>query len=321
MIDLAGLWSMLSATPLENGVESLRRLSEQRLSSTSHGDMPRWQRTLQQLPIIDNPEVLLDADSVTAGPAVDESVRAIIEARLRDYHPWRKGPYNIHGVHIDTEWRSDLKWNRLKEHIQPLQDRLVLDVGCGNGYHCWRMAGAGARLVVGIDPTLLYVMQFYAIKHFLGSSPVYLLPVTLEDMPQETGSFDTVFSMGVLYHRRSPFDHLTELRGMLRPGGELVLETLVIEGGEQSVLVPNGRYAKMKNVWFLPSPEALLIWLKRAGFREARIIDVTLTTSEEQRRTEWMHFESLTDFLDPADSYRTIEGHPAPRRAMVLATV
>src|SRR5512139_2504284 len=131
-------------------------------------------------------------------------------------------------------------------------------------------------------------------------------------MPQNTRAFDTVFSMGVLYHRRSPFKHLAELRGALRPGGELVLETLVIEGGENQVLVPEGRYAKMKNVWFLPSPQTLVSWLHRAGFRNVRVIDVTPTTSEEQRTTDWMRFESLIDFLDPNDHSKTIEGYPAP---------
>ena len=56
--------------------------------------------------------------------------------------------------------------------------------------------------------------------------------------------------MGVLYHRRSPIDHLLELKGCLQTGGELVLETLVIDGGLGEVLVPENRYAKMRNVWF-----------------------------------------------------------------------
>jgi len=283
--------------------------------------MPRWIETLNHLPFIDASEVLLDSGSITVNPPTDAALRELIEDGLREFHPWRKGPYTIHGVHIDTEWRSDLKWDRLKDQIQPLKDRLVLDVGCGNGYHCWRMAGEGARLVVGIDPTMLYVMQFLAIKHFIGKCPVHLLPLTLEEMPQYTRAFDTVFSMGVLYHRRSPFDHLADLRGALRSGGELVLETLVIEGGECEVLVPEGRYAKMKNVWFLPSPQALLLWLRRAGFQNARVIDVTSTTSEEQCSTDWMRFESLTDYLDPDDHSKTIEGYPAPRRAIIVATV
>ncbi len=319
MNDFDDFYAALAATPLAPWSEALRRHIEREMDLASHGDMARWQTTLKNLPRLAATDILLDSGSITVNPPADATQRELLEDELREFHPWRKGPFTLHGVHIDTEWRSDLKWDRLKERIQPLRDRLVLDVGAGNGYHCWRMVGAGARLVVGIDPTLLYVMQFLAIKHFLGKWPVHLLPLTLEEMPQNTRAFDTVFSMGVLYHRRSPFDHLAELRGALRPGGELVLETLVIEGGENAVLVPEGRYAKMKNVWFLPSPPTLLAWLRRAGFQNVRLIDVTATTRDEQRTTDWMRFESLADYLDLNDHSKTIEGYPAPCRAIVLA--
>lgn len=291
------------------------------VAPSRHGDLGRWQAVLERLPRVVPSQVVLDADMPLIGAPGDcsESVRRAIEDLLRQLHPWRKGPYLVHGIHIDTEWRSDLKWKRLAGHIEPLQGRMVLDVGCGNGYHGWRMVGAGARLVVGIDPTLLSVLQFQAIKHFAGAWPVHVLPLGIEDMPSNMATFDTVFSMGVLYHRRSPLDHLLELRGLLRPGGELVLETLVVEGGEGRVLVPEGRYARMRNVWFIPSCAALAGWLKRCGYHSVRLVDVTLTTPNEQRSTGWMRFQSLADCLDPNDPGMTVEGLPSPRRAVLLA--
>ena len=75
----------------------------------------------------------------------------------------------------------------------------------------------------------------------------------------------------------------------------------------------------MGNVWFLPSCDTLLGWLRKLGFREPRVIDVTTTSTEEQRSTEWMRFHSLAVFLDPEDSSKSIEGYPAPRRAIVSA--
>ncbi len=250
-----------------------------------------------------------------------ETEHATLYSLLQQLHPWRKGPYRIHGIPIDTEWRSDWKWDRLIPHISPLAGRSVLDIGCGNGYHCWRMAGEGAGLVIGIDPTQLFLAQFLAIRRFLGDAwPVHLLPMGIEDLPADLRAFDTVFSMGVLYHRRSPIDHLHELKAALRPGGELILETLVIEGGAGQVLVPEGRYAKMRNVWFIPTPATLAGWMERCGFRDVRVVDVTPTTIQEQRATDWMRFESLADYLDPDDSRRTIEGHPAPLRAILVAT-
>ncbi|MDF9392411.1 MULTISPECIES: tRNA 5-methoxyuridine(34)/uridine 5-oxyacetic acid(34) synthase CmoB [Methylococcus] len=292
-----------------------------RLQEGRHGNWPAWTKCLRELPKLAPTTLDFARDIVRIGDETDcdDVTRQSIETALRRFHPWRKGPYAIHGILIDTEWRSDLKWRRLEGAIAPLTGRRVLDVGCGNGYHAWRMLGAGAKSVIGIDPTLLSVAQFLAVRHFAGDWPVAVLPLGIEDFPAGTCAFDTVFSMGVLYHRRSPFDHLAELKGCLRSGGELVLETLVVEGEAGRVLVPEGRYAQMRNVWFIPSPPTLLSWLARAGFRRARVVDISLTTSREQRSTGWMRFQSLADFLDPDDSSRTVEGHPAPRRAIFLA--
>jgi tRNA (mo5U34)-methyltransferase len=250
---------------------------------------------------------------------IDTGTRAQIENGLRELHPWRKGPFEVFGIFIDTEWHSDWKWQRLKDHIQPLTGRTVLDVGCGNGYHCFRMAGAGAKLVIGIDPTLIYVMQFEALQRFAGISNVYVLPLRIDDVPEKLECFDTVFAMGVLYHRRSPLDHLYELRDCLKPGGELVLETLVIEGGAGQVLVPRERYARMGNVWFIPSVAELVGWLQRCGFSDITVVDVTPTTTDEQRSTDWMTFESLSACLDSTDPKKTVEGYPAPVRAILVA--
>lgn len=284
-----------------------------------HGCWPAWRKVLRSLPACRADRVDLDAPAVTIKGYCAPEQRERIEMLLRQLHPWRKGPYQVFGVQIDTEWRSDLKWDRLAGAIQPLAGRTVLDVGCGSGYHAWRMAGAGAQRVIGIDPSLLSVTQFLAIRHFAGAHPVAVLPVGIDAVPADLRAFDTVFSMGILYHRRSPLDHLLELKGCLRQGGELVLETLVIEGGAGAVLVPEDRYAQMRNVWFIPSCLTLEAWLKRCGYRHVRLVDVSRTTPAEQRSTDWMRFQSLADFLDPADHRLTVEGLPAPRRAIFLA--
>jgi tRNA (mo5U34)-methyltransferase len=183
----------------------------------------------------------------------------------------------------------------------------------------WRMLGEDAELVLGVDPTPLFSMHFATVKRYIPKAKAFLLPVGIDDMPQDTGVFDTVFSMGILYHRKSPLEHLLQLKGLLRQGGQLVLETLVVEGDAHTCLVPQGRYAKMRNVWFIPSVVMLSLWLSRCGFGNIRCVDVNVTSIEEQRVTDWMQFESLEDFLDSNDHSRTIEGYPAPMRAVILA--
>jgi len=291
-----------------------RGMSEQRF-----GDLPRWRAAIAALPSLQAEVIDLDTSAITASGAMIAEKVIELETALRGLHPWRKGPYSLFGVNIDTEWRSDFKWDRLAHAIDSLEGRRVLDVGCGSGYHCWRMKGAGAAEVIGIDPTPLFVLQFKAIQHYLNIETVHVLPLTLEQLPPKLKAFDTTFSMGVLYHRRSPIDHLTDLRDTLVSGGQLVLETLVVEGDEDAVFVPPDRYARMGNVWFLPSPSALMKWMSKVGFIDVTLIDVTQTTVAEQRSTDWMTFYSLSNFLDSADHNKTVEGHPAPMRAIVTA--
>jgi len=327
MIDRARIRQLLVDEGLGRWAGLIDAQLERVLEQAPHGDWSRWQQAMNRLPALGGGRLHCDDGALTLRPdrPLVAHERVALREALMALHPWRKGPYRIADVLIDTEWRSDWKWTRLRPHLAPLAGRLVLDVGCGNGYHCWRAALAGARRVIGIDPTALFLAQFLAIRQLLApASPtlterVEMLPLGIEALPADLARFDTVLSMGVLYHRRSPIDHLLELRGALRPGGQLVLETLVIEGGPDRVLVPKGRYAKMRNVWFVPSPALLESWLGRCGFAKVKTVDVTPTTLQEQRSTDWMTFESLADFLDPADTAFTIEGYPAPRRAIVTA--
>ncbi len=251
-----------------------------------------------------------------AGKEVDEP--SGLDDCLQALHPWRKGPFSLCGVHIDSEWRCADKWGRIAPHLD-LAGKRVLDVGCGNGYYGWRMLNTGAELVIGIDPSVLYCIQHQAVNHFIGDARNQVLPLALEELPQalSAASFDAVFSMGVIYHRRDPREHLRQLRHCLVPGGQVVVEGLVVEGSQS--LIPNGRYARMRNVWHIPTPAELLHWLQACGFQNPRILDCSTTTTAEQRSTQWMRFHSLADALDPANPSLTIEGHPAPRRALVLA--
>ena len=317
----APFWRSLCDTPLSALADGLRAATDAALSSPAHGDADAWLNALAALPVVQC-RARLDLDAVTAeaSAALPLTTRAALENALQALHPWRKGPFELAGVAIDSEWRSDWKWRRVAPHLAPLAGQCVLDVGAGNGYYALRLVGGGARVAVGVDPSLLYCTQAAAALHFLGGQPAHVLPLRLQDLPVAAPLFDTVLSMGVLYHQRAPLDHLQQLGAWLQPGGQLVLETLVIDGGADSVLVPRDRYARMRNVWFLPSPMALERWLVRCGFVDVACVDTSVTTPAEQRTTPWMRFQSLREALAPDDPTSTIEGHPAPRRAVLIGT-
>ncbi len=318
-MDFGNFYQLIAKGPLAHWLETLPAQLAAWQREQLHGHFKYWDRSVEYLPAL-TPESLDLLHGVSADSSqLSDRQRDGIEKLLRNLMPWRKGPFSLYGVNIDTEWRSDWKWTRVLPHISPLAGRTILDVGCGSGYHLWRMVGAGASLAVGIDPMQLFLCQFEAVRKLLGSDQrAHLLPLGIEQLP-ELKAFDTVFSMGVLYHRRSPLDHLLQLKNQLVSGGELVLETLVIEGGERDVLVPGERYAQMRNVYFIPSTGALKGWLEKCGFEDVRIVDYSRTTTDEQRRTDWMVTGSLAEFLDPDDSSKTVEGYPAPLRAVLVA--
>ncbi len=289
-------------------------LCAERFSEAYHGDYPRWQAAVDALPSMapcrlnDAPTVHIDGTPSAGG----------LEDALKALHPWRKGPFRFADVHIDTEWRSDWKWQRIAPGLGSLTGHRVLDIGCGNGYFGWRMLAAGAREVVGVDPTLLFCMQHRAVQRYVDHPRHWVLPLRGEELPQTAG-FDSVFSLGVVYHRRDPEAHVRHLRALTRPGGQGVLESLVVP--DPVGLTPADRYARMRNVWRVPAISELMAWMRDAGFTDVRLLDVSPTTVAEQRRTEWMHFESLARALDPDDPTRTVEDHPAPLRAAVLGRV
>jgi len=303
---------------------SLKKISKKCLEisnqsyQVNNGNIPKWS---QAIDIIDSlpkgklslkqPYININHDSIDS--------ESLLNA-LHKLAPWRKGPFMINEITLESEWDGNMKWQRITKHIKPLINKRVLDVGAGNGYFTLRIAMKGAKRALGIDPFLLFNYQFRAIKSMI-ESPLnaLLLPIRLENMPK-IAIFDTVFSMGVLYHQRDHMAHLSQLREMMSPDAELVLETLVVESPDDFILVPKGRYANMRNVYSIPSIKTLKSWLKDVNFNNIRVVDVSKTTTTEQRKTPWIgeNAASLEDFLDPLDDSLTIEGYPAPTRAIVI---
>ena len=282
----------------------------------SHGDLPRWLAVLERLPDIRADNVSLGRVVGAHATGVASDLRERLEAGLRELIPWRKGPFHLFGIDVDSEWRSDLKWSRIAPHVD-LDGCRVLDVGSGNGYYGWRMLEAGATSVVGIDPSLLFTLQHAAVSYYVdrGGHRNTVLPVGLEAFPA-TEPFDVAFSMGVLYHRRDPAAHIRALADLAHDDTTLIIESLVVD---DAPLQPRPRYARMRNVYLVPDLATVHSWLDQAGFGDTDVVDVSPTTTAEQRTTTWMPYESLAAALDPGNPNRTVEGYPAPKRAVIIA--
>ncbi len=242
---------------------------------------------------------------------------SIIEKTAKALIPWRKGPFNIFGLKIDSEWQSNIKYNLLRPHFN-LEDKVVADIGCNNGYYMFRMLEDKPKRLIGFDPSALTLHQFEFINHFVKSDIIYEM-LGVEHLEYYNHKFDFIFMLGVLYHRPDPVGTLKSLARGLNSKGEIIIDTFMIDGDEELCLTPNKRYSKIPNIYFIPTIPALKNWLSRAGFENIEVLAVTTTTSEEQRKTKWSFDQSLEDFLDANDKSKTVEGYPAPKRVYMKA--
>jgi len=267
---------------------------------------------LASLPEVDTTAELGAIITLSSAQTVDlDQLRSVAKMMM----PWRKGPFDLFGLFIDTEWRSDIKYDLLRPHFD-LKGKRVADIGCNNGYYLFRMQEDAPAKLVGFDPSALYKSQFDLIDHFAKSSIVYEL-LGIEHLPFYEEKFDVIFCLGVLYHRSDPVDMLKSLYKGLDKQGEVILDTFMIDGDEEICLTPAGSYSKIPNIYFVPTVSALRNWCHRAGFKGFEVLEIMTTTSEEQRKTEWIEGQSLEDFLDSDDSSKTVEGYPAPKRIYV----
>ena len=238
-----------------------------------------------------------------------------IEKTARLMMPWRKGPFQIFDTLIDAEWKSDIKYNLLRPYFN-LEGKKVADIGCNNGYYLFRMQEDNPKLLVGFDPSPLYKTQFDFINHFIKSDIVYEL-LGVEHLEFYEEKFDTIFCLGVLYHRSDPVAMLKQLFKGLDKKGEVILDTFYIDGEDEMCLCPASSYSKIPNIYFVPTIKALKHWCLRAGFNSFEVLQTSKTELTEQRKTDWIEGQSLEDFLDSNNNAKTVEGYPAPARVYV----
>ena len=299
---------------------NLETLQNKKIECREWKNVQPWYEQIQTISQIEKKNLSIDyGDWFSVGKKEDLSFEEheIVLNAAKKLIPWRKGPFNIFGLEIDSEWQSNIKYNLIRPHFN-LKDKIVADIGCNNGYYMFRMLEDKPKKLVGFDPSPLTLHQFEFINHFVKSDIIYEM-LGVEHLVYYNHKFDFIFMLGVLYHRADPIGTLKSLARGLNSKGKILIDTFMIDGEEELCLSPNKRYSKIPNIYFIPTIPALKNWLERAGFEDIEVIATTITTSEEQRKTPWSFDQSLEDFLDPNDNSKTVEGYPAPKRVYVKA--
>ncbi len=258
-------------------------------------------------------------DIVTIGSPneINDAEKNIIKDNLQKFIPWRKGPFSVFGIDIDAEWRSEKKWQRVAPQLPDLEGKVIADIGCNNGYYMFRMAHHKPKFVLGLEPSVQHYYCFNSLKEMAGLANQTIDLLGVEHLPLFPDCFDVIFLMGIIYHRPSPVDTLRDIVSALQPGGSLIIESQAIPGDEPYALFPDKTYAKVPGTYFVPTGACLYNWMQKAGFVDIELFCSHPMSSEEQRQTEWMTFESYIDFLNPTDNTLTVEGYPAPYRVFL----
>ena len=254
---------------------------------------------------------------VTTNSPLSKEDFSILQENAKALIPWRKGPFSLCGLDIDSEWQSNIKYNLLRPHFN-LKNKIVADVGCNNGYYMFRMLEDHPKKIVGFDPSPIFKTQFGIVNHFVKSDIKYEL-LGVEHLEFYEHKFDMIFMLGVLYHRSDPIAALKSLYRALNKNGEIIVDSFMIDGEDEVALCPTSRYAMIPNVYFIPTVNCFKNWMSRAGFVDIELIEITTTDEKEQRVTSWTFEQSLNNFLDPNDDTKTVEGYPAPKRAYLKA--
>ncbi len=310
----------------KGGYNDIKRITEERwcrIREHSH-----WSRFFEIISLLEaeqlkTTQISLDGDCPTLGGStkITATSKELIREAIKLLIPWRTGPYSLFGEVIDAEWRSFMKFDRIKPLLPNLTGKSVADIGAGNGYFSFRLSTLNPASIVGFEPIDRCLLQYTLLNKFINLPNISLEPLKLEELDLFPHAFDLILCMGVLYHQRDPKLAIRKLCTALTPGAQLILETIVLPGEGRALDLDGNseRYAMMRNVWTIPTAQILIDWCEEAGLNNIKIKSLVPSSTLEQRRTEYAPYQSLSDFLDAQNPERTVEGHPAPWRVIVMA--
>ena len=185
---------------------------------------------------------------------------------------------------LNSEFRPLHDINPLRigwiNEIISVNEKKILDVGCGGGILAEGLAALGAQ-VTGIDLSdkALSVAQLHLLES--GHSIDYR-HIAAEDLAaQSPGGYDIVTCMEMLEHVPDPASIVTACAALTRPGGHLFFSTLnrnpksflfAVIGAEYLLqLLPKGTHEYTKFI----RPSELSRWAKNAGLSPSRFIGLS----------------------------------------------
>lgn len=103
------------------------------------------------------------------------------------------------------------------------KSKRFLDIGCGSGIHALAACKLGARSVAGIDidPQSVEAARRTFAKFAPSIEAKFEVKSVFETSPEQSGTFDVVYSWGVLHHTGDMYGAIRKAAALVAPSGEL----------------------------------------------------------------------------------------------------
>lgn len=111
------------------------------------------------------------------------------------------------------------EWHELKKILPDFNNKRVLDLGCGFGWHCRFAIENGATSVVGVDISQKMIDE---AKNKTTSDRIDYVCKPIEDVRFQKNSFDIIISSLAFHYIESFEDVLKEIKMWLVKGGEFI---------------------------------------------------------------------------------------------------
>jgi 2-polyprenyl-3-methyl-5-hydroxy-6-metoxy-1,4-benzoquinol methylase len=211
-----------------------------------------------------------------------------VERRIRSYYWHYTFQFGARTVEADWPPGKGLRgrhWQRYR-HVFPallsltggsLEGKTALDVGCNCGFWSIQARLAGAEPVLGLEASQKNVEQARFILGLTGLRGISFEVGNAYDISGERyGQFDVVLCLGLLYHLENPVLALERLADVTRDVA--VIDTTVVPERAsvcwvQPDVVHKQNYSNRLRM--IPSPAAVALMLRRAGFRQVLLVPKT----------------------------------------------
>jgi len=197
--------------------------------------------------------------------------------RLSDNGEWNcyfELPYNIktRSYHINSPGYNLNKWPRLKNILDSIniENKSIVDVGCGDGFYIIECLKEGAKYCLGIDLDPLRINRCNFVKKVYDLKNIDFKNLSLYDL--EENKFDIVMGLGLL-HRVPDLDAC--IKKLSNLGDKVLVEFKSLDSTNNEKLFAGGKSKSnsLNGLWYVPTKSYVISKFFNLGFKNHTIFE------------------------------------------------